>query len=162
MYWTVGAKLHAPRPPRSKTNPSVISGNLALPCRGGCGGRQAKSIFKIRKLGFPLLRGEEGIQRCSYRRSPGPPPREAEARPHSPESGARLFMSINIFISVTPILPACFVGAEEMYGALQKPERIFETYRPTCGTSALALESHQTHVYGFEKSLISGHRSICL
>ena len=64
--------LHAPRPPRSKTNPSVISGNLALPCRGGCGGRQAKSIFKIRKLGFPLLRGEEGIQRSSYRRSPGP------------------------------------------------------------------------------------------
>ena len=49
-------------------------------------------------------------------------------------------MSINIFISVTPILPACFVGAEEMYGALQKPERIFETYRPTCGTSALALK----------------------
>ena len=61
-------------PPRSKTNPSVISGNLALLCRGGCGGRQAKSIFKIRKLGFPLLRGEEGIQRCSYRRLPGPPP----------------------------------------------------------------------------------------
>ena len=70
----VGAKLHAPRPSRSKTNPSVISGNLALPSRGGCGGRQAKSIFKIRKLGFPLLRGEEGIQRCSYRRLPGPPP----------------------------------------------------------------------------------------
>ena len=72
VYWTVGAKLHAPRSPRSKTNPSVISGNLALPCRGGCGGRQAKSIFKIRELGFPLLRGEEGIQRSSYRRSPGP------------------------------------------------------------------------------------------
>ena len=35
---------------------------------------QAKSIFKIRKLGFALRRGEEGIQRCSYRRSLGPPP----------------------------------------------------------------------------------------
>ena len=42
------------------------------------------------------------------------PPRAAEARPHAPESGARLLMSTNIFISVTPILPACFVGAEEM------------------------------------------------
>ena len=70
-------------------------------------------------------------------------------------------MSINIFISVTPILPSCFVGAEEMYGALQKPERIFETYRPTCGTSALALESHQTHVYGSEK-MRSGDRSASL
>ena len=33
------------------------------------------------------------------------PSRAAEARPHAPKSGARLFMSINIFISVTPILP---------------------------------------------------------
>ena len=30
------------------------------------------------------------------------PSRAAEARPHAPKSGARLFMSINIFISVTP------------------------------------------------------------
>ena len=40
-----------------------------------------------------------------------------------------------------------------------KPQRTFETYRRRA--SALALESHQTHVYGSEK-MRSGDRSACL
>ena len=82
------------------------------------------------------------------------PPRAAEARPHAPKSGARLFMSVNIFISVTPILSPFFCRCSRDTSR----KRIFETYRLTCGTSALALESHQTHLYGSEKTR-SGDRS---
>ena len=53
---------------------------------------QAKSIFKIRKLGFALRRGEEGIQRCSYRRSLGPPPPGKQRPDRTPRNPAGVWV----------------------------------------------------------------------
>ena len=77
-----------------------------------------------------------------------------------------VFLFVSFYFLLFPFVSLCSppkhipLGLCVFPGPDLKPQRTFEAYRRRA--SALALESHQTHVYGFEKSLISGHRCICL
>jgi hypothetical protein len=110
-----------------KQNPFLRSESWASPCYGArresnaahTAGRPVPSTLSTRHHAVTDGRSEtdQRVQRelvlvarlqhdlRTYTRQTVSNHKSNESRPHAPKSGARLFMSINIFISVTPILP---------------------------------------------------------